>query len=104
MNNDSNTMKLNKIALGVSLGFIWAISTLIMGLFATYCEYGDGFVKSLGEVYVGYEASLSGSFLGALWAFIDMFIGGYLIALIYNCVSCCCCKKRCLKADTTQDK
>jgi hypothetical protein len=38
-------------------------------------------------MYVGYNATIVGCLIGAAWAFIDAFIGGYLLAWLYNNIS-----------------
>jgi len=43
-----------------------------------------GFVALLSGVYVGYNPTILGSLVGALWAFFDALIGGLLFAWLYN--------------------
>ncbi|KTD18819.1 Uncharacterised protein [Legionella lansingensis] len=85
--------KLSPVALGLSLGVIWGVSILLLGLIATFYEYGRPFVTAVGVLYVGYQPTILGSFLGGLIAFIDSFIGGVIIAWLYNLFLCCCRKK-----------
>ncbi|WP_035918972.1 bacteriophage holin [Legionella fairfieldensis] len=85
--------KLHPLALGLALGVIWGISTLLMGLIATYYAYGKTFVAAMGSLYIGYEPSVSGSLIGGLIGFIDAFIGGVLVAWLYNLFAGCCHKK-----------
>jgi hypothetical protein len=35
-------------------------------------------------LYIGYEPTLLGAITGAVWAFVDAFILGVLVAWIYN--------------------
>lgn len=84
--------KLSPMAFGLSLGVVWGVSVLIMGLLAHFFMYGTAFVTAMGAVYVGYEESILGSFLGALMGFIDAFIIGALMAWLYNMFSRCCKK------------
>ncbi|MDP8216603.1 MAG: bacteriophage holin [Candidatus Kaelpia imicola] len=76
--------KLNAKALGLSLGIIWAVAAFIMGILAMTFGYGGIFVKALGSLYIGYEATLKGSIIGAIWGFIDAGICGIIIAWLYN--------------------
>jgi hypothetical protein len=88
--------KLSPLALGLSLGVLWGLSILIMGLVAYYYTYGRPFVTAVSLLYPGYAPSIKGSLLGGLIAFIDAFIGGFLIAWLYNIFNCCkcvCCDK-----------
>lgn len=86
--------KLSPMALGLSLGFVWGIAVLVMGLLAHFFMYGTAFVTAMGTVYVGYEESIAGSFIGALMGFIDAFIIGALIGWLYNTFSRCCKKNK----------
>ncbi|MDP8234356.1 MAG: bacteriophage holin [Candidatus Saelkia tenebricola] len=75
---------LNVKALGLSLGIIWAIAAFIMGILAMMLGYGGNFVEALGSIYIGYEATLKGSIIGAIWGFIDAGICGVIVAWLYN--------------------
>lgn len=84
--------KLSPMALGLSLGVMWGLSVLIMGLVAFYFMFGTPFVTAMGVVYIGYEPSIVGSLIGGAIGFVDAFIGGVIIAWLYNCFSGCCNK------------
>ncbi|MFA5958963.1 MAG: bacteriophage holin [Tatlockia sp.] len=86
-------LKLHPVALGMSLGIIWGVSILLMGLIAAYFSYGKTFVTAVGGLYIGYQPTIAGSFIGGLIGFIDAFIGGLIIAWLYNMFSCHECKK-----------
>lgn len=89
-----NKCKLSPVALGLSLGILWGVSVLILGLIATYYAYGKPFVAAVGGLYIGYEPTILGSLLGGLIAFIDFFICGLIIAWLYNLFACCGCRKK----------
>ncbi|MBB72559.1 MAG: hypothetical protein CMF50_09200 [Legionellales bacterium] len=80
-------------SLGLALGITWGLGMLITGLFGTYTGYGLGFVNAMGSVYIGFDATLVGSFLGLVWGFADAFIAGVIIGWLYNLFSHCGCKK-----------
>lgn len=84
--------RISPLAFGLSLGVVWGCSVLLMGLMAHFFEYGKAFVTAIGVVYVGYEPSLIGSAIGALFGFVDALVGGALIAWLYNCFAGCCKK------------
>jgi hypothetical protein len=81
--------RISPLAFGLSLGVVWGSSVLFMGLLAHFFEYGTAFVTAIGVVYIGYEPSLIGSAIGAMFGFIDALVGGALIALLYNCFAGC---------------
>lgn len=88
-----NGCKLSPVGLGLSLGILWGLSLLVIGLLAYYYAYGHPFVSAVGTLYLGYEPSIKGSIIGGLIGFVDAFITGFLIAWLYNRFSCCkCCK------------
>jgi hypothetical protein len=84
--------KLSPCAFGLSLGVVWGLSTFIMGLVAHYLSFGTEFVGSMSMIYVGYEPSIIGAVIGGLYGFVDAFIGGAVIAWLYNVFSGCCSK------------
>lgn len=84
-----STQRLSPVALGLAFGVTWGVSVLIMGLVAYYLTIGTGFVVAMGTLYVGYEASIIGSLIGGVIGFVDAFIGGLVIAWLYNLFSRC---------------
>ena len=76
--------KLNPMAMGLAFGILWAAGVLIIALLAMSNGYGSEMIESLGTVYLGLEATLTGALIGAVWGFVDAFIGGYLLAWLYN--------------------
>lgn len=88
MNN--NSCKLQPLILGISAGILWSISIFLMGVLALYFNYGEGFVLTLGKnYYLGYSSTILGSLIGAAWAFIDAFIGGFMLGWLYNKLLLC---------------
>ena len=84
--------KLSPLGLGLSLGVLWGLSMLAMGLIAYYYSYGKPLVEAISTLYIGYAPSIKGSILGAIIGFIDAFIMGLLIAWLYNLFSGCGCR------------
>ena len=79
-------MRLNVRALGLTLGILWALGVFFIAIAAMVIpgDWGDQMVGLLGNFYVGYEASVIGALVGALWGLADGFVGGALIAWLYN--------------------
>lgn len=78
--------KMNVKALTIALGSTWGLMVLLAG-WAAMLGIAVRFVEIMGSVYIGYEATLLGSLIGAAWAFLDGAIGGLVIALIYNAIA-----------------
>ena len=76
--------KLDVKAFGLAVGIVWAAGVLVMGLIAMVCPWGARFVDWLAPFYVGYDATIVGILIGAIWGFIDGGIGAVLIAWLYN--------------------
>ena len=76
--------KLNIKALGLTLGIVWGIGIMFLGLTSTFWNWGLGFVTLMGSVYIGYNSTLGGTLIGTIWGFCDGTIGGMLIAWFYN--------------------
>ncbi|MBI2148037.1 bacteriophage holin [Candidatus Woesearchaeota archaeon] len=70
--------------LGLSLGILTGLYMLLLGLLAAFTGRGVSLVGFIGTFYWGYEPTLLGSLAGAAWGFLDGFIGGALVALLYN--------------------
>ncbi|MBU1757758.1 hypothetical protein KKG31_01000 [Patescibacteria group bacterium] len=56
-------MKLNKVSLGLALGFFWAGALLIFGVIGATTSYLDNVVAGLGTVYIGYASTFLGIIL-----------------------------------------
>ena len=80
-------MKLGVWQLGIALGIVWGAGILFLGVVAAAFDWGTPVVELVGSVYLGYSTSAAGILVGTIWAFADGFIGGALIAWIYNVVS-----------------
>lgn len=66
-------------------GLLWGVAVLLVGLAALYVDgWGMAIVDLLDSIYVGYEATVVGSLVGGIWAFIDGFIGCAVFAWLYN--------------------
>jgi hypothetical protein len=74
------------LALGVAIGVLWAIYVFVVGITAMF-DWGTALVEALASLYIGYGASVIGAIIGAVWAFVDGFIAGVVIAWIYNLVA-----------------
>ena len=75
--------KLQPVPLGLAFGILWAASVFILGLTAIG-NWGSGIVAGLGTLYIGYGPSFVGAIIGAVWAFVDGLVGGFILAWLYN--------------------
>ena len=70
--------------LALSVGLVWAAGLLILSLMAKFLNWGTAVIEPIKSVYIGYELSLIGIIVGIAWAFLDGFIGGAVVAWVYN--------------------
>ncbi|QPC42682.1 bacteriophage holin [Kaustia mangrovi] len=75
--------KLQPLALGAAFGILGAIYMFFLGITAMF-GWGTPIVEAIASFYIGYGASLGGAIIGAVWAFVDCFIAGFLTAWLYN--------------------
>ena len=80
-------MRVSRIALGLTLGILWGCAFGIIGILNVLVPpYGEQFFAFMASVYPGITGS--GSFpdiaLGVLYGLVDGFLGGWLIAWLYN--------------------
>lgn len=76
--------RLDSKAFGLALGILWSGGIIFMGLTAMVCSWAQPFVDVISVMYVGYSATVIGILIGAVWGFIDAFIGGVVFAWLYN--------------------
>jgi hypothetical protein len=78
-------MKLQVSALGLACGLLWAIFLVLISLAVMFTPYWSADAVSwIGNFYLGYDITIGGIVIGAIWAFVDAFIGGALLAWLYN--------------------
>ena len=75
---------LGVVSLGLAVGIAWALGVFLLGLAAGLLDWGVPVVAVMSSVYIGSSPSFVGSITGAVWGFFDGFIGGVVIAWLYN--------------------
>ena len=77
-------MKLDVVGFGVTIGCVWSLCILALVLASRRSPKAEAFVVLFSKVYRGFEKTLLGAFLGAVWGFIDGTVSGLLIAWVTN--------------------
>jgi hypothetical protein len=80
-------MKLDVKAMAITLGLIWGLLMLIVGLAnLIWPGYGQAFLDVMASVYPGYKAtaSIGQVITGTGYALVDATIGGAVCAWVYN--------------------
>lgn len=76
--------RLKSASFGLAVGLLLSFFAFLLVILATYIGYGIELVELMGTVYWGVEPTLIGALITLPWAFVDGFIGGFLLAWIYN--------------------
>ncbi len=76
-------MKLDARAFGLAYGLLMGLAGLVATLFSLWWGGGNT-ITVLAGIYFGYSWSLIGAFLALIWGVVYGFIGGWLVATIYN--------------------
>ena len=69
--------QLDSRAFGLACGLLWSGAVVLLGITARV-GWGQRWRRLLADVYRGYDESIPGLLVGALWAFVDGFAGGRL--------------------------
>jgi hypothetical protein len=69
--------------LGMAIGIVWALF-ILLAAWVSVTGWLGGFVEVMSSIYLGYEATLLGSLIGALWAFMHGYVKAYIVARVYN--------------------
>jgi hypothetical protein len=69
---------------GLACGITFGFGMLFVLLAMSAGWYKADVVPLISEFYKGTAPTFGGAIIGALWGFADAFLGGWLVALIYN--------------------
>jgi len=75
---------LGVISFGLALGITAALIVFMIGVATAFFGWGILVVQVLSTLLIGYEPSFIGAIAGAVWAFVDGFVAGTLMAWLYN--------------------
>jgi hypothetical protein len=70
--------------LGLSLGILWAVGVLLISLGAGQFSWWMMWAELLADAYPWAGTDAVGLLAGTVWAFVDGFVGGWVIAWLYN--------------------
>ncbi len=75
---------LGVISFGLAVAITSAVFTFFLGLMATFFGWGIELAGALSSLYIGFSPTFVGTIAGAVWAFVNGFAAGVLIAWLYN--------------------
>jgi hypothetical protein len=76
-------MKLNAVPLGVALGAVLGVGVFLLTL-VVMSQGGGAHLHLLRRVCPGFSTGVGGAFLGLVYWFIYGFVGGAVLAVVYN--------------------
>ena len=80
-------MKLSALALGFALAVLWGVAMCFFGVMhAIQPSYGGEFLRVIGSIYPGISGSgtFADTVIATVYGVVDGFVGGFLIATVYN--------------------
>ena len=81
-------MKLDAIRLGCALSAVWGLAVLLVGIGnLIWPGYGVEFLKIIDSIYPGYRLGqwgFGGVVVATLYAVVDGWIAGFVLAWLYN--------------------
>lgn len=91
MSSSVAVCRLKPVALGLAVAVLSALSFLFVVFIALFFGIGFPWLDIIASVYVGFNLSFLGIVIGLVWAIVDGFIAGTVLAGLYNVFSCCGC-------------
>ena len=80
-------MKINVKAFAIAMALWWGVGLFALTWWMILFQGSTGDPTLLGKVYRGYNISPWGSVIGLAWALADGFVGGAILAWLYNRVA-----------------
>jgi hypothetical protein len=77
-------MKLDVKAFAVTCAVLWGLGLPLLTWWIMVFEGPSTNPTWIGHVYRGYNLTLVGSLIGAIWAFFDGLVGGAIFACLYD--------------------
>jgi hypothetical protein len=94
MEKDKNLSYLCPVRLGLAAGIYFALAVFVCTIFGHFTGHGKEMFALLKTMWPGYDTTVVGAFIGALYGFIKGFLAFLIIAALYDWMLCCrCCQK-----------
>jgi hypothetical protein len=77
-------MRLNTRAFALACGVVWGSAILLATVWLVAFGFHGQLMQQLDHFYFGYSVSWLGAVIGGIWGFCDGFIGGWVLAWLYN--------------------
>lgn len=77
-------MKLEVKAFALTCGIVWGVGLPLLTWWIIAFNGPSTDPTWLGRIYRGYNLTVAGSLIGAIWAFFDGLVGGAIFAWLYD--------------------
>lgn len=77
-------MKLEVKAFALTCGIVWGVGLPLLTWWIIAFNGPSTDPTWLGRIYRGYNLTVAGSLIGAVWAFFDGLVGGAIFAWLYD--------------------
>ncbi len=77
-------MEVNTKNLALAGGILWGAAMLVFTLVSVWTGWANAFFNVMASIYPGFSVSYLGAGIGAVYGFVDVFIGLWLFGWIYN--------------------
>jgi len=84
VDKEEGMAKLDVKAFSMALGLVWGGVTFLLGLMDTLYFWGSSWGKMMTMVYIGYQPTIIGSIIAAVWGFVYAALLGLAVAWLYN--------------------
>jgi hypothetical protein len=75
---------IDPLKFGLSFGIVLSLFMTVFSLSVLYLGLGQPIMRIISSLYVGYSLSFTGILIGSFWSFLEGFLFGNLLAIIYN--------------------
>ncbi|HLB56380.1 MAG TPA: hypothetical protein VJK30_03505 [Coxiellaceae bacterium] len=87
--------KLHPVAFGFAWGVISGIGWMLLCWAGARWGFGLSLIGQMSAVYYHLAPTFVGGLWGLWWGFLDLFVFGIFVALVYNCCCCYFCSESC---------
>lgn len=80
-------MKFDTNRAALTGGLIWGFAMFFSTVWSVRTGYGRAFLKTLESIYPGYTVSASGSVVGLVWGFVEVYLAVQIALWVYRQLS-----------------
>jgi len=86
----SCTTKLSTCNLGISLGVVYGLTSMLLVYLGVWFGLARGINEAYSQIFHGWAVTYKGGLIAFCWGFLQGYISGVILANVYNFCSCRC--------------